>query len=149
MRDTGQPSAAMRRIARRLLARAAAGSENPDDAVGTTLRVYANVRGRLSQFLGPTGFEGLMSRSLAISAAKQPEFVGLHLNSDGIVQGLREYAEGRPIKEVLKSLEDLVAQLIHLVSTFIGEDLTERLTAELGTENSEISNYTISGETEV
>ena len=136
----------MRRIARQVLATAAKGEGDPLDAVGTTLRAYANVRGRLSQFLGPTGFDALMSRSLAISAAKQPEFSGLRLDSNGTVTGLREYAEGRPVNEVLENLEDLIAQLIFLVSTFIGEELTERLTAESGSANSDISSYTFSRE---
>ena len=145
MKEIDRPSASMRRIARQILAMAK-GDGDPLDAVATTLRAYANVRGRLSQFLGPTGFDALMSRSLAISAAKHPEFSGLRLDSNGIVMGLREYAEGRPVNEVLEGLEDLVAQLIFLVSTFIGEDLTERLTAESGPANIDVTSYTFSRE---
>ena len=125
-------SPATRAIARRLLASAAAEGQSAGDAVASTLSAYANVRVRFSQFLGPAGFDALMSRSLTIASSERKEFSGLRLDSEGIVQGLREYAEGRPVKEVLAALEDLLANFIDLLSTFIGEDLTQRLTTDSG-----------------
>ena len=142
-----KPGPTIRGTARRILARAAEVNPDPLDSVGITLLAYANVRGRLSDFLGPAGFDALMARSLAIAAISRSEFSELRLNQDGVVHGLREYAEGRPVKEVLEGLEDLVSQLMQLVATFIGEDLAMRLTTESGKEDSDISNYSISGET--
>ena len=147
MKKVHKPDGAARRVARAILARAADGNPDPLDSVGATLRAYASIRARLSQFLGPAGFDALMARSLALAARDRPEFSGLRVSHDGVIQGLREYADGRPVKEVLQGLEELVAQLIHLIATFIGEDLTARLMAESGTPASDDSAHTISGET--
>ena len=123
-----RPSPALCDIAKRILAQAAQGRERaPLDAVDTALLAYANMRSRLAKFLGPSGFDALMARSLAISAAIRPEFSGLRLDSDGTVQGLRDFAEGLAVADVLDGLEFVVSQMVYLVSTFIGEDLTERL----------------------
>ncbi len=145
MNKKDQSSPATRAIARRLLA-SAAGSQDPGDAVASTLSAYASVRGRFSQFLGPAGFDALMSRSLAIAATERKEFSGLRLDSEGIVQGLLEYAEGRPVKEVLAAIEDLLSNFIALLSTFIGDDLTQRLTTDIGPAESQTYYNAISRE---
>ena len=142
-----KPTPAARKIARRILAQAARANPNPLDAAATTLGAYANIRARLSTFLGPAGFDALMARSLSLASQIRPEFASLRLNNDGVVHGLREYAANRPVKETLEGLEDLVTYLIHLISTFIGEVLTERLTADSESAIAHLSGFKNTGET--
>ena len=108
-----------RELAQRLLAFEAveAGTANADThAVG---RVCDKLRRPLTTLAGAAGFRSLLSRALTLAKQESPLLGALEVKSDGSLQGLHG--------EAAQSGAVLIAQLIGLMITFIGESLTLRL----------------------
>ena len=108
-----------RELAQRLLAyeTVEAGTANPaTQAVG---RVCDKLRRPLTTVAGAAGFRSLLSRALTLAKQESPLLGALEVKSDGSLQGLHG--------EAAQSGAVLIAQLIGLMITFIGESLTLRL----------------------
>ena len=108
-----------RELAQRLLAFEAveAGTTNADThAVG---RVCDKLRRPLTTLAGAAGFRSLLARALTLAKQESPVIAAWEVNSDGSLQGLNG--------EAAQSGAVLIAQLIGLMITFIGESLTLRL----------------------
>lgn len=82
-------------------------------------RVCDKLRRPLSTLAGAAGFRSLMARALTLAKQESPVLGGWKVMSDGSLQGLNG--------EASQSGVVLVAQLIGLMITFIGESLTLRL----------------------
>jgi hypothetical protein len=116
----------MRDFAQRLVAREAMGKK-PFERNGRAFgRVIEKVRGPLAALTGVAGFRSLLSRALALANAEVRWLRAVHVKADGALECPPEIA--RLDKEEMANGEvALVAQLLGLLVTFIGEALTARL----------------------
>lgn len=104
----------------------------PSDAKGAAaFRVCEKLRGPLGKLMGADGFRSLLARALVLAGAKIPWLLGLHVQTDGSLEGLDDLAakpdgDARALGEIL-----LVSQLLGLLVTFIGSASTLRLLHEI------------------
>ena len=77
----------------------------------------------LAKFVGVAGFCSLQSRALAMAKAEVPSLATVHLRSDGSLEGFDRIEQTQePEAGVI-----VMAQLLGLLVTFIGEPLTLRI----------------------
>ncbi|MDP2332660.1 MAG: hypothetical protein Q8M19_18375 [Reyranella sp.] len=117
----------MRELAERLIAQETS-QKSPKP---TALLVCERLRLPLATLMGTVGFGALLSRALSLAIAESPGLRALHVDAVGALQGWTE-REARPGPD--KSFDGditLLAHLLGLLATFIGEDLTLRLLQEL------------------
>lgn len=115
------PPESIRELARRLLAIEA---ENHGGEPGAeAARVLERLRESLSRFAGPDGFAVLFRRATVLARAEQPSLPQVKSAGE---YGLDDFltAAGSTDKEAVTVL---VAYLLGLLVTFIGEQLTIRL----------------------
>ncbi len=121
----------VRDLARLLLALEAAGGERTEEKVNAALSVFEKLRVHLSKLVGSTGFQVLLSRAAAL-ARKEVEWLEvIRIEADVTLEGFREAALQQPAKKVTEGCTALLAQLLGLLFTFIGEALTLRLVWEV------------------
>jgi len=116
-----------RNLARRLLTYEAVAGENSEPAESAAFRVFEKLRMPLCSIAGVAGFRSLLSRALALARAEDPGLSAVQVGADGSLKGLDELG---PQKDMDMSMERgaiLIAQLLGLLLTFIGEGLTLRL----------------------
>ena len=125
---------AMLDLVRRLLAHEAAESQDQDSLIEAAERVSEELRVHLSKRIGQEGFRTILARSLALTTAQFPHLSAVRVGADGILIGLRgaiSHAQEAQDKEAqgvtIEGAVALVAQLLALLISFIGEDLTLRL----------------------
>jgi hypothetical protein len=82
-------------------------------------RVCDKLRGPLTTLAGAAGFRSLFARALTLAKQECPLLDAWEVKLDGSLQGLNS--------EAAQSGAVLIAQLIGLMITFIGESLTLRL----------------------
>ena len=116
----------MREFAKRLIAHESATKSGRTELTAALL-VCDRLRPHLATLMGNIGFKALLSRALALAAAEIPSLLTLHINADGSF----ERAEGVGVDRTPEGGVVLVAQLLGLLATFIGEDLTLRLVREV------------------
>ena len=85
-------------------------------------RVCEKLRRPLSTLAGAAGFRSLLSRALTLAKQESPALGAWEVKSDGSLGGL-DGLNG----EVAPSGAVLIAHLVGLMMTFIGESLTLRL----------------------
>jgi hypothetical protein len=114
----------LRDFAERLLAREAAAATSPDKSVPPAYRVCEKLRRPLSMLAGATGFQSLMFRALTLAKREAPSLGAVRVSADGSLEnGHIEPSRGDDDADGVL----LVAHLIGLLFTFIGETLTLRL----------------------
>lgn len=91
------------------------------------LLVCDRLRPHLATLMGNIGFKALLSRALALAAAENPSLLSLHIKADGSF----ERAEAAVAVTAPEGGAALVVQLLGLLATFIGEDLTLRLVRDV------------------
>lgn len=91
------------------------------------LRVCEKLRGPLSTYAGAAGFRSLLSRALRLANAKEPWLDGLQIEPDGSILCTPEAMTQMSSDRAARGGGMLVAKLIELLVTFIGEALTLRL----------------------
>jgi hypothetical protein len=120
-----------RHLAQRLLTYEAVAGENSEPAESTAFRVCAKLRRPLITLAGVAGFRSLLSRALTLARAEAPSLSAVQVAADGSLKGLDEL-EPQIGKE--KARDDgaiLIAQLLGLLLTFIGEGVTFRLVQDV------------------
>lgn len=121
-----------RDLARRLLANESARGKNPDTGAGVTplppaARVCDKLRTVLTTFAGSAGFRSLLTRALTLAATRAPDLKGVTVTPDGSLSGIENVESGK-YKGTAREWElILVAQLLDLLATFIGEILMLQL----------------------
>ena len=117
----------LRRLARRLLAEAASGRIREAKESGA-FSVCEKLRQPLSILAGVAGFRALLSRALALAGDEVLWLKTVRVNADG---SLARSDEGQlSAAEIAEGEAVLLAQLVGLLVTFIGESLTLRLLQE-------------------
>ncbi len=122
-------------LVRRLLTLEAAESQDQDSVIGAAERVSDKLRAHLSKRIGQEGFRTLLARALTLTTAQFPHLSAVQVGADGSLTGLRRAAGAglqKPPDNVTQqdAVEGAVALLAHLLGlliSFIGEDLTLRL----------------------
>jgi hypothetical protein len=120
-----------RHLAQRLLTYEDAAGENSEPAESAAFRVCAKLRQPLTTLAGVAGFRSLLSRALALARAEAPSLSAVQVAADGSLQGLDELASQTDKEQARNGGVILVAQLIGLLLTFIGEGLTLRLVQDV------------------
>lgn len=117
----------MRDLAERLIVQETS-QKSPEP---TALLVCERLRPRLAALMGTVGFGALLARALSLATTENPGLRALHVDGDGALQGWAERkARIGPDKSFNGDIT-LLAHLLGLLATFIGEDLTLRLLQEL------------------
>ncbi len=105
-------------LAERLIHHESRAKVRAEDA-GFTCRVCEKLRRPITSLAGTAGFVSLLGRALTLAKREAPALSAVQVRPDGSLEGLsREAAEANPI---------LIAFLLSLLFTFIGEALTMRL----------------------
>ena len=123
------PSASTRGLARRLLAVEAAGNGAADATVHEAVRVVAKLRVSLTRFAGNDGFTSLLRRALSLARADVPGLHTVTLKPDGSLEGLEALA-AEAGHDGAEAAGAIIAHLLGLLVTFIGEPLTLRLVGD-------------------
>lgn len=108
-----------RALAERLVAlEARAANVSPADRLATC-RACEKLRRPLVTLTGAAGFSSLLTRALTLAAREEPALSEVEVETDGSLKGLYgKAADAHPV---------LVAYLLSLLITFIGETLTMEL----------------------
>jgi hypothetical protein len=124
-----------RQLARRLLTYEAAAGKNSEPTESAAFRVCEKLRQPLCSLAGVAGFRSLLSRALALARAEAPSLSTVQVGADGSLKGLDELG---PQKDKDISKEGgaiLIAQLLGLLLTFIGEGITLHLVQDVWPES--------------
>ena len=116
-----------RHLAQRLLLYEAVAGENSEPAESAAFRVCAKLRQPLITLAGVAGFRSLLSRALTLARAEAPGLSAVQVAADGSLKGLDKLEPPIDKGQVRDGGAILIAQLIGLLLTFIGEGLTLRL----------------------
>ena len=118
-------------LAQRLLTYEAVAGENSEPAESAAFRVCAKLRRPLITLAGVAGFRSLLSRALTLASAESPSLTAVQVAADGSLKGLDELGPQIDKEQVRDGGAILIAQLIGLLLTFIGEGLTLRLVQDV------------------
>ena len=125
-------------LARRLLASEPArvknwGTEPGAAPLPRAVRVCDKLRTVLTTFAGVAGFRSLLARALTLAAARVPELKNVTVLKDGSLSGFQNIESGKKngsAREAAGWEQVLVAQLLDLLITFIGEILMLQLVSQ-------------------
>jgi hypothetical protein len=108
-----------RELAKRLLAYEDVEADSATADVHAVSRVCDKLRRPLATLAGAAGFRSLLARALTLAKQESPVLGAWEVRADGSLQGLN--GEAAELGTVL------IAHLIGLMITFVGESLTLRL----------------------
>jgi hypothetical protein len=120
-----------RHLAQRLLTYEAVAGENSEPAESAAFRVCAKLRRPLITLAGVAGFRSLLSRALTLARAEAPSLSAVQVAADGSLKGPDALASQTDMEQASDGGAILIAQLIGLLLTFIGEGLTLRLVQDV------------------
>jgi hypothetical protein len=103
-------------------------SLHPEQA---TVRVYERLRRQLGSPVGVDGFRSLASRALALAKAESPILGAVQIAANGAVRGLGEAEDQVDLDRDDEAGVILIAQLLGLFLTFLGEATTLRLIEDM------------------
>jgi hypothetical protein len=96
-----------------------------------TVRVYERLRRQLGAPVGVDGFQALASRALALAKSQSPRLRAVQVTANGGLRGLGEVESQSGTGEDGEAGVILIAQLLGLFLTFLGEATTLRLIEDL------------------
>jgi len=117
-------------FARRLVVHETAATKSAGAQKSAAFRVCEKLRQPLSRLSGVAGFRSLLSRALALTNDEARWMKAIQVKADGSLEGLEEAQAQLSETEIAEGEVVLIAQLIGLLVTFIGEELTLRLVQE-------------------
>ena len=117
MRSADAPTT--RELAQRLVAYEGVGTGSVMADMHSVSRVCDKLRRPITTLAGAAGFRSLLARALTLAKRESPVLGAWEVQADGSLQGLNG--------EAAQSGAVLIAHLIGLMITFIGEALTLRL----------------------
>ena len=120
-----------RDLARSLVASAADASTPSLHSEPATVRVYERLRRQLGSPVGVDGFQSLASRALALAKSQSPRLSAVQVAANGDLRGLGEVESQTDADEDGEAGINLIAQLLGLFLTFLGEATTLRLIEDL------------------
>jgi hypothetical protein len=120
-----------RDLARSLVAGEADASATSLHTEPATVRVYERLRRQLGAPVGTDGFQALASRALTLAKSESPRLSAVQVMADGGLRGLDEVESQTDADEDGEVGIVLIAQLLGLFLTFLGEATTLRLIEDL------------------
>ena len=123
-------SPTIQELARRILALEALRAKTAHPHVDQAVQVAEKLQVPLSRLTGPAGFSSLLTRALALSKAEVPSLRVVQVRPDGSLTGFDAIEDDQDAGALEKGRVALVAHLLGLLATFIGESLTWHLTCE-------------------
>lgn len=121
----------MRNFAKRLMAYETGGNRPYGDKILLGFHVCEKLRQHLATFMGKTGFHTLLARALALASVEVPGLRAVRVKPDDSLEGLEELQQQLDPDKLFEGGVALLAQLLGLLVTFIGEVLTVRLVREI------------------
>jgi len=125
------PQEKTRDLARSLVASEADASTTSLQTGTTTVRVYERLRRQLGAPVGVDGFQALASRALALAKSEFPRLSAVQVTANGDLRGLGEVESKTDTDEDGEAGIVLIAQMLGLFLTFLGEATTLRLIEDL------------------
>ena len=125
------PSKKTRDLARSLVASEAASKVASLHSEPVTVRVYERLRRQLGAPVGADGFKSLATRALALARSESPRLRAVQVMANGTLLGLSEVESQSNPDEDGEAGIILIAQLIGLFLTLLGEATTLRLMEDL------------------
>ena len=125
------PPQKTRDLARSLVACEADATTTPLQTGPATVRVYERLRRQLGAPVGVDGFQALASRALALAKSQSPRLSAVQVTANGGLRGLGEVESQSDTDEDGEAGIILIAQLLGLFLTFLGEATTLRLIEDL------------------
>ena len=120
-----------RELARSLVASEADAATASLHSEPATVRVYEKLRRQLGAPVGIDGFQALASRALALAKSESPQLSAVQVTANGGLRGLSEVESQTDTNEDGEAGINLIAQLLGLFLTFLGEATTLRLIEDL------------------
>ena len=120
-----------RDLARSLVASEADASTASLHTEPATVRAYERLRRQLGSPVGGDGFQALASRALALAKSQSPRLSAVQVTANGGLRGLGEVESQTDADEDGEAGIILIAQLLGLFLTFLGEGTTLRLIEDL------------------
>lgn len=114
-------------LARRLLDFEESRESLTSAQVDVVVQVIEELRLRLVRLAGVVGFRSLLSRALTLAKAEAPSLKAARVNVDGSLEGFVGIEQSQETAVAVHARTILVAHLLELLVTFIGEPLTLRL----------------------
>ena len=121
----------MRHFAKRLTAYERRHKTPSEINAPPAFHVCEKLRVHLTTFMGNNGFRELMSCALPRAKTEIPWLGAVHVKDDGALEGLEELNAKRNSDELFEGGVVLVAQLLGLLTAFIGQTLTLRFVREV------------------
>ena len=125
------PPQKTRDLARSLVASEAVANTTSLQTEPATVRVYERLRRQLGAPVGAEGFQSLASRALALARSESPRLRAVHVLANGGLRGLGEVESQTNPDEDGEVGIILIAQLLGLFLTLLGEATTLRLIEDL------------------
>jgi hypothetical protein len=120
-----------RDLARSLVASEADAGTTSLHTEPASVRVYERLRRQLGAPVGVDGFQALASRALALAKSQSPRLSAVQVTANGGLRGLGEVESRTDADEDGEAGIVLIAQLLGLFLTFLGEATTLRLIEDL------------------
>jgi hypothetical protein len=120
-----------RDLAQRLLAYENAEGKTSERKEFAAVRVCERLRQPLIKLAGVAGFRSLLSRALTLARAEAPSLSAVQVATDGSLNGLDELAPQTNKGQARDGGAVLIAQLLGLLLTLIGEGSTLRLVQDV------------------
>jgi hypothetical protein len=114
-------------LAQSLTAHEVAAGNTSEPMELAAFRVCETLRQPVCAVTGVDGFRALLSRALALARAEAPCLSAVQVAADGSLQGLDELGRQMDKDQVKEGGVVLIARLLGLLLTFIGEAMTSRL----------------------
>jgi len=121
----------MKDLARRLLAIEAARAEAAAAPGDAAVRVCAKLQTPLIRLTGLAGYSSLLARALVLAKSEAPSLLAVSVRPDGSLAGLDAIENDPDAGKFEEARVVLVAHLLGLLATFIGEFLTLRLVRDV------------------
>ncbi|WP_438027165.1 hypothetical protein [Sorangium sp. So ce233] len=123
------PDARTRALSRRIIEHEIAGREAPAEVAAAIEGAFRRLYKVMSTVIGPIGFQAVVTRAVHLTRRVSPGFNACNVTcGDTVVMtGMSEMIEREGAAEAGATAVVLLANVIALLCSFIGEDLTFRL----------------------
>jgi hypothetical protein len=118
-------------LARRILAYEAVEDKSSLTMKSAAILANEKLRLRLCALVGVAGYQGLLSRALTLAREEDPSLGAVQVTAEGYLQGLSEFEPHSDQDHSQEGGVILIAQLLGLFISFIGEALTFRLVQDV------------------
>ena len=121
----------MRNLSRALISYEMLGNKSSEAKTRAAFHASEKLRPHLATLMGNTGFRALQSRALTLANPEVPWLSAVQVKADGSLEGLEALHAQLSPAEFYEGGVVLLARLLGLLATFIGENLTTRIVRDV------------------